>query len=59
MNKIMEISVAHGQPSLLYSEKQYKAQQQHSCPVRWLALQRIANTRQPMAFQLSCKHDIL
>ena len=52
--QIREISVAHGQPPLLYSENYYKPpQQQHSCPLRWLALSRIADTRQPVASKLS------
>ena len=39
----MEISLAHDQPPLLYSENQCKAQQQHSCPLCSMALSRIAN----------------
>ena len=59
MDTIKEISAAHSQPPLLYSENWYEPQQQHSCPLRWLALSRIANTSQPVASRLSYKHDIL
>ena len=48
MDTIMEISVAHRQPPFPYSENQYKLKQQHSCPVCWLALSRVANTHQPV-----------
>ena len=55
MDTIMEISVAHDQPTLLL-----ESQQQHfCCPLRWLALPRIANPHQPVASKLSYKHDIL
>ena len=59
MDTTMEISVAHGQPPLLYSKSYYEPQQQHSCTLRWLAFSRIANTHQPVASKLSYKHDIL
>ena len=38
IDTIMDISVAHGQPPLFYSENKYKPQQQHSFPLCWLAL---------------------
>ena len=59
MDAIMEISVVHGQPLLLYSENQYQSQKQHPCSLYWLALLRVTNTRQPVASKLSYKHDIL
>ena len=59
MHKIMEISVAHEEPLLLYSENQHEPKKQHSCPLCWLALSRVTNTRQPVAFKLLYKHDIL
>ena len=57
MDIIMEISVVHGQPLLLYSDNKYEPKNQHSCPL--LALSRIANTRQTVASKLLYKHDIL
>ena len=59
INAILEISVAHGQPPLLYTENLYEPQQQHSSSLCWLALSRIANTLQSVASKLSNKHDIL
>ena len=59
MNTVMEISVVHGQPLLLYSENWYEPKKQHSFPLCWLALPRITHTHQPMASKLSCKHDII
>ena len=38
---------------------QEKRQQQHSCPLFWLAFSHITNNRQPETFKLSYKHDIL
>ena len=38
MDTVMEISVAYGQPPLLYIENYYELQQQRSCLLRWLAL---------------------
>ena len=53
-------SVAHGQPPFLYCGNYwYEPQQQYSCPLRWLALSRIANTHQPFASKLSYKYYIL
>ena len=57
MDTIMEISVVHGQP-LFYSEN-YEPKKQDSCPLRWLALSHVTNTRRPVAFKLSYKQDIL
>ena len=54
---IMEISVTHGEPPLLYSANKHH-KKQHSCPILWLVLSRITNTRQPVAFKLTYKHDI-
>ena len=53
MDTIMDISVAHGQPLLLFSENSYEPKKQHSCPLPWLAFSRITNTHQPVAFKLS------
>ena len=58
MDTIMEISVEHGQPLILYSENQYEPQKQHSCSPCWLALSRVTNTHQPAASKLSYNHDI-
>ena len=59
MDSFMEISVAYGQPPLLYSENWYGPQQQHTSPLCSLALLHIANTCQPVASKLSYKHAIL
>ena len=59
MDTIIEISVAHGPPLLLYSENYYVPQKQHLCPLRRLAVSHVTNTCQPVAFKLSYKNDIL
>ena len=42
--QLWRYSVANGRPPLPYSENWYEKQQQHSFPLRWLALSRIADT---------------
>ena len=56
---IIEISVVHGQPLLLYSENWREPRKQRSCPLNWLALSHVRNNHQSVSSKLSYKHDIL